>query len=138
MTTLIAQKVDLDTIKPGPLPFSAEGAAGGIENLISTIVGFLPVVSGLAFIVYFILAGFNWITSGGEPEKVKKAQANITNALVGLIIVVIAYAVTSVIGAILGFSILNPADILNRISPGAPKSTSTQEEIKALELFFGQ
>ncbi len=110
----------LDEIKPGTLPFTAAEAGTGTENLISTIVGFLTIVSGLAFLIYLILGGFSWITSGGDPEKVKAAQNNITNAIVGLIVVVIAYAVVSIIGSVVGFSILKPAAMLDLLGPKTP------------------
>ncbi len=119
MPHLIAQVKPLDPIRPpAGLPFTAATAATDTENLVSTIIGFLTVVAGLAFIIYLIIAGFSWITAGGDPEKIKRAQQNITNALIGIIIVVIAYAVTAIVGSLLGFPILRPADVIDKLSPG--------------------
>ena len=123
MIQYLAQAVPLDEIKPGILPFTAANAGVGAENLISTIVGFLTIISGLAFIVYLIIAGFNWITAGPDMEKVKKAQSNITNAITGLLIVIIAYAVTAALGALFGSSIPQPATILNRLGPSPTTPT---------------
>jgi hypothetical protein len=116
MIALIADET-LNQIVPKGLPFTAATSGTGTESLVSAAVGFLTVVSGLAFILYFIIAGFSWITAGGDPEKLKKAQTNITNALVGIVIVAIAYTVTAIIGSILGFDILNPAQVIEKISP---------------------
>lgn len=118
MNQVLAQVKDLNPIRPPGLPFTAATSGTSTENLISTAVGFLTVASGLAFILYFIIAGFSWITAGGDAEKLKKAQANITNALIGIVIVAIAYTVTAIIGSILGFDILNPADVIeNQLTP---------------------
>ena len=117
MNQFLAQAKNLSPIQPPGLPFTAETAGIDTENLISTVVGFLTIVAGISFILYFIIAGFSWITAGGDPEKVKKAQANITNALIGLIIVAIAYTVTAIVGSLLGFDILNPAAVIENISP---------------------
>lgn len=121
MNQLLAQAKELSPIQPPGLPFTAATAGVDTENLISTVVGFLTIVAGISFILYFIIAGFSWITAGGDPEKVKKAQQNITNALVGIVIVAIAYTVTAIIGSILGFDILNPAQVIeNQLSPRLP------------------
>ena len=83
------------------------------ESLISTIVGVLTVVAGLAFLLYFVLGGLTWITAGGEKDKVQKAQKQMTDAAIGLIIVVVAYFIVGVVGTVLGLDILNPAQLLN-------------------------
>ena len=132
MLNLIAQSTTLNSIK-SILPFTAEDAGAGAENLISTTIGFITLVAGIAFLLYLIIAGFNWITAGGDPEKVKKAQANITNAILGLIIIVIAYAVTSVIGSIFGFSILSPAKIIDQLGPTSPAQPDSSTTYPRLE-----
>ena len=130
MNQFLAQAKNLSPIQPPGLPFTAETAGIDTENLISTVVGFLTIVAGISFILYFIIAGFSWITAGGDPEKVKKAQANITNALIGLIIVAIAYTVTAIIGSILGFDILNPAQVIEQqLSPQPPQPSEPYRPI---------
>lgn len=133
MNQLLAQVKPLKEIKPPGLPFTAATAGTGTESLISTAIGFLTVTSGLAFILYFIIAGFSWITAGGDAEKLKKAQSNITNALIGIVIVAIAYTVTAIIGAILGFKILNPAEVIEKISPSSSSTELGDFPINVLE-----
>jgi len=137
MNQFLAQAKNLSPIQPPGLPFTAATSGTSTENLVSTAVGFLTVVSGLAFILFFIIAGFSWITAGGDAEKLKKAQANITNALIGIVIVAIAYTVTAIIGSILGFPILNPAAVIEKISPGGG-AEAPNISTGALEQFFGQ
>jgi cytochrome bd-type quinol oxidase subunit 2 len=67
------------------------------ENTFDTIIGtiikvFLSLL-GIIFILLMIYAGYNWMTAGGEEEKVNKAKSTIKHSLVGLLIVVSSYAI---------------------------------------------
>jgi len=50
-------------------------------------------------------------------EKLKNAQSKITNALLGIIVVVAAYAITSIVGKMLGFNILDIGTAINLLGP---------------------
>ena len=65
------------------------------------------VVGGLAFLVYSIMGGINWVTSGGDPKKVETAQKHFTNGVVGLVVLVGTYAIVAFIQEVLGIDILN-------------------------------
>jgi len=41
-----------------------------------------------------IYAGFLWMTAGGNPEQVDKAKQWLTNAIIGLAIILAAYAIS--------------------------------------------
>ena len=59
-------------------------------KIIQWALGFL----GLIFLLLIIFAGFKWMTSGGNEEEVKKAQALMKNAVIGLIIILAAWSLT--------------------------------------------
>lgn len=59
----------------------------------SVIKGFLALLS-IIFIVLILLAGYNWMTAQGEEEKINKAKDTIMRAIIGLVIVIAAYAIT--------------------------------------------
>ncbi|MFA6132103.1 MAG: hypothetical protein WC702_03545 [Patescibacteria group bacterium] len=68
-----------------------------IANLIRVGLGFLGIVA----VVIILIGGFKWVTAGGEEEKVKKAKKYIFQGLIGLVIVLAAYAIaTFALGAI--------------------------------------
>jgi len=69
------------------------------------------------FIIYFVLGALTWIGAGGKTEQLKKAQDQITNAVIGMIIVVASYAVFFILGKILGVNILNPAQEILKLKP---------------------
>lgn len=112
---LAAGGIDFTTIttpggyQPG---VGAGGAASAIEKLISNILVILTIVAGLAFVLYFLLGGLNWITAGGDKGKIDKAKGMMTNGAIGLIVIALSYSITWIIGKALGINILNPAAIL--------------------------
>lgn len=71
--------------------FSSAPAENIVANIISVVLGLL----GILFVVLMIFSGYQWMTAGGNEETVKKAQGRIKNAIIGLIIIVMAYAITA-------------------------------------------
>jgi heme/copper-type cytochrome/quinol oxidase subunit 2 len=62
-----------------------------IGLLINVVLGFL----GIVFLVLLLYAGFLWMTAAGDEQKVKKARDMIFQAVIGLVIVVAAFAISS-------------------------------------------
>jgi len=82
--------------------------AAANETSAATIVGsvvkvFLGLL-GIIFLILIIYAGYNWMTAGGDEPKVKKATDTIKRAIIGLIIVVSAYAIYGLVSGFLGTS----------------------------------
>lgn len=60
---------------------------------------------GIILVVIVIYAGFLWMTAGGNEEKVTKAKKWLTNAVIGIVITMLAYAIAEfVLEAALGVS----------------------------------
>ncbi|MGI5828108.1 MAG: pilin [Patescibacteria group bacterium] len=89
-----------------------------LEDLISNAVGTLTLVAGLYFLVMFIIGGLTWASAGGKSDSVENAKKRMTNAAIGLIVVVAAYSITFIIGSILGIEFLNPAKVIETLGPG--------------------
>lgn len=70
----------------------------GIKPLSDWIIGFSVVVA----VVLIIMAGYNFITSMGEPEKIQKAQEGVTAAIIGLVVVFLARLIVLFILEIVG------------------------------------
>ena len=64
-----------------------------IPVVILVIKGALGIVAVL-FFVMILIAGFKWMTAGGNTETIDKAKKNITSAVIGLIIIMFAYVIT--------------------------------------------
>jgi len=69
-----------------------------VGRLINVALGFI----GILLLVYIIYAGFLWMTAGGDEGKVKKATDMIRNAIIGLLIIVAAFAISNfVLGSLI-------------------------------------
>jgi len=64
-----------------------------IGKLIRTILAFI----GVVFFVLVIYAGFKWMTARGKEEITGEAKTTLENALIGLIVISAAYAITTFI-----------------------------------------
>ena len=62
-----------------------------IGRIVKIVIGFL----GLIAVVIILIGGFNWMTSGGDSEKIQKAKDMMIHGIIGLFIVVLAYAIAS-------------------------------------------
>lgn len=65
-----------------------------IPERIGQIIGIALSLVGVVFLVLMVYGGFIWMTAGGESEKIKKAKGIIMNAVIGIVIVLAAYAIT--------------------------------------------
>lgn len=92
----------LSPIVAGKTP--GAGLAFYIGQLWKTMV----VVGSLAFLLYLILGGVEWLMSAGDKTKLESAQNKITNAIIGLAILVISYAIILFIQAVFKINILKP------------------------------
>lgn len=62
-----------------------------IGNIINVALGFL----GIVLLFYLLYGGFTWMTAGGDSKKVDTAKQMITNAIIGLIIIVASFAISN-------------------------------------------
>lgn len=66
---------------------------GVTQIIVDVIQAFLGLL-GIIFVILIIVGGYHWMTAGGNEEKVAKARETISRAVIGLIIIVSAYAIT--------------------------------------------
>ncbi len=82
--------VGLQTIEK-PLGLPATDIRVVVANIIRVALGLLGIVV-LALMLY---AGYLWMTAGGNEEKITEAKKILRNAVVGLVIIMSAYAIVS-------------------------------------------
>lgn len=61
-----------------------------IRHLVSTVVSILSLIIGIASIIVIIISGLNFITAGGDSNKVASAKSTLIYALVGVVVAVSA------------------------------------------------
>ena len=71
------------------------GVQADLSSTVATVIKAILAIVGSVFLVLTIYAGVLWMTAQGEDEKVKKAKDIITASVVGLVIVLSAYAITA-------------------------------------------
>lgn len=62
-----------------------------IGKVVDIVLGFV----GVVLFIIFLYAGFLYLTSNGEAENVKKAKLLLKNAVIGVILITLAYVVTN-------------------------------------------
>jgi hypothetical protein len=73
--------------------------ARSVPVIIGQLVAWLGSIAGSLFFAYLIWGGVEWMTAGGSPEKVKTGREKILYAVLGIVIVMVAYlAVDSIVG----------------------------------------
>ncbi len=70
-------------------------ATNDLPTLIGNIISALLSVLGIIFVVLVVYAGFLYLTAQGEDTKVKKAKTLLTQSVIGLVIIVAAYAISA-------------------------------------------
>ena len=100
----------------------AEGATKALmsfTSVISNIIGFITIIAGIWFMFQFITAGISWISAGGNKESVAGARDRMRNALIGMVIVVAAWAIVGLMGDLLGLDILiqKPGKLIEQLRP---------------------
>lgn len=93
----------LDISDPEQNPIAKFANLGVILNLIIPIVTF---GAGIVFIIMAFFGAYTMITAGGDAEKVKKAQRTLTFAIIGLIVVIAAFAIVKLIGVVFNIKTL--------------------------------
>ena len=76
-----------------------------IGTLIQNILPYIYGIVGMLLLVYLILGGLQIMTSRGDPKAVSAAQAKITSAIIGFVIVFISAILVRIIGQILGIGV---------------------------------
>ena len=99
MNKLLGQ-TNLNTIQQNAgLTVSTSTSLG---DLISKALPWIFIIAGMLLLIYLIFGGLQLMLSQGDPKNAQAAKAHITNALIGFIIIFIAFWVVQLFGAILG------------------------------------
>ena len=69
-----------------------------LGRIVKIVIGFL----GLIAVVIILIGGFQWMTSAGDEDKISGARKLMTAGVIGLFIVVIAYAIALFVMKIIG------------------------------------
>ncbi|OGD62284.1 hypothetical protein A2160_00625 [Candidatus Beckwithbacteria bacterium RBG_13_42_9] len=89
-----------------PATFKFAGSAGTLGKVISELLKYIFPIAGLILLFMLIAGGFQLLTSAGNPETTKAGQARVVSALIGFVIVFVAWWLMQIVETVLGFKIL--------------------------------
>jgi len=90
------------------LPGASDATGGeGFGLLINQVLSIVLTISVIAVLFYLILGAFEWITSGGDKGKTEKARDKMTQAVIGLVILVSVVAILMFIQTLFDICILD-------------------------------
>jgi hypothetical protein len=96
--TTVAVKAadDLSISPPANRNLNPTGNADGnsiISTLGNRVIDIVFLISGILAVVYLLWSGIQYITAGGNADKVKAARQGIVNAVIGIVIIFAAFMI---------------------------------------------
>ena len=91
---LLRDNTELDTLTQDYTEAAGLGRNIDLAEVVSMIIRVLLSFLGVIFVILIIYAGFLWLTSAGNEDKISKAKKTMTAAVIGLAIVLAAYTIT--------------------------------------------
>jgi len=80
--------------KTGHTNQSIFNTAGSLDSGIGLFISILLSFLGVIFMVLIIYGGILWMTAGGNDQQIEKARKILINSIIGLAIVLLAYAIS--------------------------------------------
>lgn len=68
-----------------------------IVSVVGDVIAILLFIAGAIAVLFVIIGGFQYVTSGGNEESAKKGKKTLTNAIIGIVIIILAYAIINVV-----------------------------------------
>jgi lysylphosphatidylglycerol synthetase-like protein (DUF2156 family) len=94
---LLASSAIIDKLKKAGISYG--GSTSGVESgtqlasIIGTIISIALSLLGIVFLTLLVYAGYNYLMAGGDESKVETAKHTISRSIIGLFIVLAAYAI---------------------------------------------
>ncbi len=77
--------------------FAADGSVGQVETFIRSIIKVVAGLAGLVATGFFVVGGFGYITSSGNPEHLDRSKRTLLFAALGLAITIGAFVLSNII-----------------------------------------
>lgn len=87
--------------------FEGQGGATFLEAVIRTGITIVFSIGFLFFIFMLLTGGIDWIRAGADKSQLEAARGKLSNALVGLVVLVAGFALIRLIEAVFTIDILN-------------------------------
>ena len=82
-------------------PISPVTSIGDVYRVLNNILRYIYTLFFILAAIFIVLAGFTYLTAGGDANKVKEAKSRLTYAIIAIVIALIAVGVRSIIMSII-------------------------------------
>jgi hypothetical protein len=90
-------QIDFEALTRDTTPNLA-GNSVTVGSIISSVLNILFPIAGIVLLIILVFQGYRYMTSAGEPKIMASAQAGITYAVVGFLVIVASYMIASLFG----------------------------------------
>jgi len=102
-------------IHTNPMTIDPSGVAGpaaelahySVMDLIQIFVVYAFIIAAGLSALFIFIGGVNFILSGGDDEKIKKAVNTIRYSIVGLIVTILSFTFVTIVGRIFGLDFMS-------------------------------
>lgn len=77
--------------------FAVSANMGQIDTFIKSVITALTGIAGLIATVFFVIGGFKYITSSGNPHNLEHAKRTIIFSALGLAIAIAAFVLSNIV-----------------------------------------
>jgi ABC-type amino acid transport system permease subunit len=76
---------------------AADGGVSQVETFIRSVIKVIAGLAGLVATVFFVIGGFGYITSSGNPEHLDRSKKTLLWAAIGLAITIGAFVLSNIV-----------------------------------------
>lgn len=77
-----------------------------LEVVFARVIGIATQLAGLGLFVMLVVGGFKYLTSRGDQQKTAEAQATMTWAIIGLVVIITGWLILKILSSVLGIDLL--------------------------------
>lgn len=107
--------------------------AGGISKFLTNLVALIYSLATIVLIFMILWGAFDWMTSGGEKEKLESARNKIISAIIGIMLFAIAFAIIQLLGTFTGFKFFSRPEIPGVLQRRQPDTSCFREYDRCLD-----
>lgn len=68
-----------------------------VDNVLLIAINIALVLAGSVAVLFLIIGGFWYLTSSGNDEQAEKGRKTLVNAIIGLVVVIMSFAIVQVV-----------------------------------------
>jgi len=77
--------------------FADSGSIGQVQTFIQSVVKAIAGLAGLVAACFFMVGGYQYITSSGNPDHMDRAKRTLVHSAVGLSIVIASFVIANIV-----------------------------------------